>query len=150
MQREYRVDAEAGVVYGLLGKPIRRINGRGYVEVFRAGGYEGLVHRMVWESVHGPIPDGMQINHMNGIKTDNRVSNLEIVTSQENTVHAYRTGLISRLGQSNGRALLTPDDVVAIRAQSTHLSRKEIARLHGVSVGAVRSILTRKTWSHIK
>ena len=51
------------------------------------------VHRLVWRVVVGPIPDDMQINHKNGVKTDNRPSNLEVVTPRQNTSHAYATGL---------------------------------------------------------
>ena len=44
-----------------------------------------LVHRVVYEAVTGsPIPDGMQINHINEIKTDNRFDNLNLMTHKEN------------------------------------------------------------------
>lgn len=46
-----------------------------------------LVHRVVYESVTGkPIPKGMQINHINEVKTDNRFfENLELVTPKQNS-----------------------------------------------------------------
>jgi hypothetical protein len=47
----------------------------------------------------------MQINHINGVKWDNRISNLEIVTPGENLAHAYRIGLASAKGDKNGRAI---------------------------------------------
>lgn len=62
-----------------------------------------MAHRMVWESVHGPIPPGKEINHINGIKSDNRIANLEAVTPSENTKHAYRIGLKDASGTNNGR-----------------------------------------------
>lgn len=43
-----------------------------------------LVHRLVWEAFNGKIPDGMQINHINEIKDDNRLSNLSLTTTKEN------------------------------------------------------------------
>lgn len=44
-----------------------------------------LVHRVVFEAVTGePIPEGMQVNHINEIKTDNRFCNLNIMTCKEN------------------------------------------------------------------
>lgn len=99
----YRCDPEAGLIYGKrLKRAVGRVNGRGYVEI-SAMGYVDVAHRMIWASVHGPIPDGMQINHINGIKTDNRIENLELVTASENTKHAYRLGLRNATGENNGR-----------------------------------------------
>lgn len=45
-----------------------------------------LVHRIVYESVTSePIPKGMQVNHLNEIKTDCRFANLNLLTPKENT-----------------------------------------------------------------
>ena len=42
------------------------------------------VHRLVWEAFNGQIPENMQVNHINEIKTDNRLSNLNLMTPKEN------------------------------------------------------------------
>lgn len=47
-----------------------------------------LVHRVVWEAFNGPIPTGLQINHINEDKTDNRLENLELVTPSKNIQHS--------------------------------------------------------------
>ena len=42
-----------------------------------------LVHRLVWEENYGKIPEGMVIHHINENKTDNRLSNLKLVSQKE-------------------------------------------------------------------
>ena len=42
------------------------------------------VHRLVWSAFNGQIPKNMQVNHINEIKTDNRLSNLNLMTAKEN------------------------------------------------------------------
>ena len=56
----------------------------GYRE-FKAKGVRRLEHRIVWEMHHGPIPEGLQIDHINGVRNDNRIENLRLATNQENS-----------------------------------------------------------------
>ena len=43
-----------------------------------------LVHRIIYETFVGPIPDGMEIDHINAIRDDNRLENLRLVTHKDN------------------------------------------------------------------
>lgn len=72
-------------------------------------------HRLVWRALRGSIQEGMVINHKNGIKSDNRPENLEVVTYSENMEHAYRTGLADEHGERNPSAKLTDAEVEQIR-----------------------------------
>ncbi len=73
-----------------------RINNRGYWEIrLSAQGKSRtfFVHRLMGEVFLSNPDNKLEINHKNGIKTDNRVENLEWVTHAENMEHAYRLGL---------------------------------------------------------
>ena len=48
-----------------------------------------LAHRLVWVHFHGPIPPGLQVNHIDGDGFNNRPENLELVTPSENSLHRY-------------------------------------------------------------
>ena len=66
-------------------------NGFGYLSV-ETGNKTYLVHRVVWEWYNGKIPEGFILDHVNCIRTDNRLANLRLVTKTEN---AWNRGLSS-------------------------------------------------------
>jgi len=75
----------------------------------------GLAHRLVWQHLHGNIPDGLVVNHRNGIKSDNRPDNLEVVSYSENMSHAHRMRLLDQRGEANPAAKLSNAEVAAVR-----------------------------------
>ena len=44
-----------------------------------------MAHRVAWTLAHGAIPDGLQVDHVSGVRDDNRLCNLRLVTPQENS-----------------------------------------------------------------
>lgn len=52
------------------------------------------VHRIVWEAFNDKIPNGKQINHIDGDKGNNRLTNLELVSPKENIAHALKFNLM--------------------------------------------------------
>ena len=65
----------------------------GYIKLTTKICGEELEHRGLWVEANGPIPKGMQIHHINGIKSDNRLENLKLVTRHENMRESDRWGL---------------------------------------------------------
>lgn len=108
------------------------------------------VHRLVATTF---IPNPLnkpQVNHKNGIKTDNRVENLEWNTISENQKHSIRTGLRTAKGVKNSQAQLDELSVRVIReAVAANCKKSDIARYFKVSPATITDIYTRRSWPHI-
>jgi len=93
-----------------------------------------FIHRLVWETFVGIIPKGLQINHIDGNKSNNSLSNLELVTPAENIHHAYRMGLKKGYSaESNSMAKLTNDQYLSmIHEIANGATNDEIALKYGL------------------
>lgn len=110
-----------------------------------------LVHRLVAAAFIRQPASGEEVNHCDGAKVNNRVENLEWVTSSENNRHAIRSGLrtahaLVRRGEDHGRAKLTVPDVILIRELSGTLSQRAIARRFGMAKSSIGSIIRGEHW----
>lgn len=110
-----------------------------------------LIHHVVAEAFLGPRPDGKEINHKDGNKRNNRVSNLEYVTPSENIRHALRTGLMTPVrGTAVGSSRLSNRQVRRIRERYANgASMADIARRMKLGLTTVSDIVSRRTWTHI-
>lgn len=115
------------------------------------------VHRLIALTFLGKRPEGNQINHKSGVKTDNSVSNLEYCTQSENALHSYRIGLQKpKPGSLNNNAKLTEQDVKEIRdyvrlSRKKYYGRDDLAKKYGVSSAHIKEIVNnrRGIWSHV-
>lgn len=108
------------------------------------------VHRLVAIAFISNPMNKPCVNHLNGIKDDNRIENLEWVTDSENKIHAFATGLRTDVGENSHYSKLTTDNVINIRRLALSKTHNEIAKMYNVSRVNVTKIINYKTWKYIK
>lgn len=101
------------------------------------------LHTLVCRAFHGDPPMNMQVAHNDGVRTNCHAKNLRWATVRENAADRDLHGN-GMAGEGNSRAILTQNEVVAIRLSS--LSQRALAREYGVSRGAITGILSGKNW----
>lgn len=87
------------------------------------------VHRFVWEYFNGPIPEGMQVDHVNNIRTDNRLSNLQLLSQKDNLRKS------SKLDEQAVEEIL-----------QSPLNGPELAKIYGVTKQTIYDVRSGKTW----
>lgn len=142
-----------------MGRIYNKVKGCLYDGSINSGGYKmvylnepGLAkpirilkHRIV-ALAFIPNPDNLdEVNHKDGIKTNNKVENLEWITHRDNILHAHRTGLCST------KCDISDEDVILIRENfnKQNLSKmqycKVLANRYGVSKAVILNILNNVT-----
>lgn len=93
LRQSFTYDGESGILTRTrTNKPVNSIDVNGYVVAF----FNGKIykaHRLIWAILHGEFPPH-QIDHINGIRHDNRAKNLRAVTQLENAQnkqHQFKT-----------------------------------------------------------
>lgn len=118
-----------------------------------------LVHRLVYETFVGEIPDGLQINHIDENKFNNHLDNLEIVTPRENLL--YGNGMKRRIETLHKKY---PDWSSNLRkpcinetTNIAYISVSEAAKLTNGKVGSISNACTKKrktyrkeVWSYLE
>lgn len=117
-----------------------------------------LVHRLVAIAFLGPVPDGLEVNHKDGNRTNNMVSNLEYVTRSENIRHAQNV-LGSYRGVKHPLSKLSEDDVREIRRLYPQLpmagkrrakfSVLALAKQFGIERRTLEEIAKGNRWRHV-
>ena len=119
---KYYIDEKGNIININTNKILnKKINSRGYcfVTISLNGKLKDLfIHREVAKAFISNLENKPYVNHINGIKTDNRVENLEWVTAKENIQHAIKMGLINNKGINSPRSKFISDDIARIREMS--------------------------------
>lgn len=97
-----------------------------------------------------PNPKDLEeVNHINCIKTDDRVTNLEWVTMLQNRSHAIENGLTPR-GESHGNSKITEIQALEIKHGHKGLTQIQIANIYGIHKHTVSNIRRGKRWIYLR
>lgn len=120
---------------------------RGYqtVNLYREGKMKTkTIHRIIMSIFKRP--DKRQVNHIDGDKTNNQLSNLEYCTAKENREHALVTGLRPRATNIK----LTEKDVREIKIRLSYgVSHAIIAEDFGITRSTITDINNGRSWTHV-
>lgn len=134
-------------------KVIRFGNHDGYERlVVRIDGktYNRSVHRLVAIAFIPNYENKPEVNHINGIRNDNRVENLEWCTRVENLEHAWNVlGFVLNPDNAAHNRKITDDQVRQIKTLLKEVPYRQVAEIVGTSFHIVRNIYRGKTWKHI-
>ena len=146
--------SSTGYIYnehsGKILKPFPNNNGYLAVDLFHSTVKERVsVHRMV-AIAFIPNPENKPfVNHIDGNKQNNCVSNLEWCTPSENSRHALETGL-SLKGEDKSTSKLTTKDVLEIQAAFEEgIKDFVLAEKYNVSSGVISAIRLGRSWKHV-
>lgn len=127
----------------------QKIDKNGYllVTLFLTHSKNNKVHRLVAQVFILNPENKPQVNHIKGVKIDNRFFMLEWNTSKENNRHSVNTGLRKCIGSFNPKAKLSEENALSIK--NSILKSKELASIYNVSTSTINAIKRNAFWKHI-
>lgn len=110
-------------------------------------GKKFYIHRLMARAfIDNPL-NKKQVNHINGIKYDNRLDNLEWVTHQENVDHMWDKKLTTNYGETATNSKLSNKEVIRIfNLKDSDITQTELAKEYGVSIKTIGRIFKGERW----
>ena len=100
--------------------------------------HELILNTYIGESIHG-------CNHINGIKKDNRLENLEWANHKENAIHAIKNGLINKT--NNNKEFLKKEDIFTIRFFAAKSTMGILAKAYNRGLSTIYKIKNKDTFN---
>ena len=119
------------------------------VRLYKGGvGKKFSVHRLVAQHFLPDWNPGLEVNHIDGNRDNNRADNLEMCTHQRNMEHAIAGGLKRDYGEKSVNAKLTNGQAeeIRVRYSSGQASQNSLAKQYGVSRQTVSAIIRYKKY----
>lgn len=109
--------------------------------------YLKILHRLVAFAFVENAYNKPEVNHKDGVRTNNNYKNLEWCTNKENIAHSIETGLANGRGQHNTMAKLSNIDILEIRASNK--KRLELSQQYKISMNHISQIKNKRVWKHL-
>lgn len=124
----------------------------GYLQITLCGSdgnrISACVHVLVMTAFVGPVPDNMQVRHLDGNQLNNKLGNLLYGTSVENAADRVFHGT-NLIGSRHHQAKITERDAAVIKTVWMHFSKEDLARAYGLHKHTINSIISGRNWSHV-
>ena len=150
---------EHGLILNIRTRGVVRpsISKKGYLQVCLTNKNTYSIHRLVALTFIENKENKTEVNHIDGNKLNNHISNLEWNTTQENLEHKRINNLgktlkakLSATGINNSQAKLDEEDVIFIRTNcGTKIDIKKFSKELNVSIATIYDIKNRRSWTHI-
>lgn len=144
----YTINKDGTVISKIYKRKIGYITKEGYCMISFYG-TQIQVHRLIW-AVYGnqPLNDSLVINHKNGIKSDNRIENLELVTQSENAKHKYRVLKIPAVISNSKLTKAIADEIRKLHNEGW--TYKMLMNKYNVSKTTISDIVNNKIWRDVR
>lgn len=120
----------------------------GYPRLSHSKNKKSPIARYIYEILNGPWEQGKVMRHLCNNRGCINPAHIVPGTQKENMMDRTACGK-DPVGERNGRALVTKNDVIYIRKNPEKLTQRQLADKFGVTIYAISDIVTRRNWKHV-